>query len=214
MDELRHYGINGQKWGIRRWQNPDGSFNEEGKKRYGRLGRPRVNKELARKISKERSSLINKYVEEDPRLAKSMKLREEALALAEKYHLDLDDGGGGDGTPEAIKAGRKYMKMWDTIDKLEDGVYDKVYHEAKQRAQEYMNNKYGKDVMTAYQRRNNVIGNAVSIGVSLAAIGGLVLTTKAVNKLANKGMEFAFKGLGYGMVGAYNLVTGKHIKMK
>lgn len=34
--ELYHYGIPGQKWGIRRWQNPDGSFNEEGKKRYGR----------------------------------------------------------------------------------------------------------------------------------------------------------------------------------
>lgn len=34
---LYHYGIPGQKWGIRRWQNPDGSFNEEGKKRYGRI---------------------------------------------------------------------------------------------------------------------------------------------------------------------------------
>ena len=38
MSELKHYGIPGQKWGIRRWQNPDGSFNEEGKKRYGRIG--------------------------------------------------------------------------------------------------------------------------------------------------------------------------------
>lgn len=34
---LYHYGIPGQKWGIRRWQNADGSFNEEGKKRYGRI---------------------------------------------------------------------------------------------------------------------------------------------------------------------------------
>lgn len=38
MSELKHYGIQGQKWGIRRWQNADGSFNEEGKKRYGRIG--------------------------------------------------------------------------------------------------------------------------------------------------------------------------------
>ena len=38
MDELKHYGIPGQKWGQRRWQNEDGSFNEEGKKRYGRIG--------------------------------------------------------------------------------------------------------------------------------------------------------------------------------
>lgn len=31
---LQHYGILGQKWGQRRWQNPDGTFNEEGKQRY------------------------------------------------------------------------------------------------------------------------------------------------------------------------------------
>lgn len=36
---LRHYGIPGQKKGVRRWQNEDGSFNEEGKIRYGRIGK-------------------------------------------------------------------------------------------------------------------------------------------------------------------------------
>lgn len=30
-----HHGILGQKWGIRRYQNPDGSLTEAGKKRYG-----------------------------------------------------------------------------------------------------------------------------------------------------------------------------------
>lgn len=33
-DELYHHGIKGQKWGVRRWQNEDGTFNEAGKKRY------------------------------------------------------------------------------------------------------------------------------------------------------------------------------------
>ena len=33
-DELAHYGILGQKWGVRRYQNPDGSYTEEGIKRY------------------------------------------------------------------------------------------------------------------------------------------------------------------------------------
>ena len=33
-DELRHYGIKGMKWGIRRFQNKDGSLTPSGKKRY------------------------------------------------------------------------------------------------------------------------------------------------------------------------------------
>lgn len=32
--ELRHWGIKGQRWGIRRYQNPDGTLTEAGKKRY------------------------------------------------------------------------------------------------------------------------------------------------------------------------------------
>lgn len=34
-DYLAHHGIKGQKWGIRRFQNDDGTLTEEGKARYG-----------------------------------------------------------------------------------------------------------------------------------------------------------------------------------
>ena len=47
---LGHTGIKGQKWGIRRYQNEDGSLTEEGKKRYG-------NPETYRAVAKEASSL-------------------------------------------------------------------------------------------------------------------------------------------------------------
>ena len=33
-DELKHYGIKGMKWGVRRFQNSDGSLTADGKKRY------------------------------------------------------------------------------------------------------------------------------------------------------------------------------------
>lgn len=33
--ELYHYGIKGQKWGMRRWQNEDGTLTEAGRQRYG-----------------------------------------------------------------------------------------------------------------------------------------------------------------------------------
>lgn len=31
---IAHHGIKGQKWGVRRYQNPDGTLTEYGKHRY------------------------------------------------------------------------------------------------------------------------------------------------------------------------------------
>lgn len=49
-DELWHYGVPGQKRGIRRYQNPDGSLTAAGRERYGRgrsLVRGTLNRQMA-----------------------------------------------------------------------------------------------------------------------------------------------------------------------
>lgn len=43
-DELYHYGILGMKWGVRRYQNADGSLTEAGKKKYAKKDQKWIHK--------------------------------------------------------------------------------------------------------------------------------------------------------------------------
>lgn len=61
QDFLAHHGIKGQKWGVRRYQNSDGSLTDEGRKRYGNISR-------TRRVDPSLESIINSMNKEDLRL--------------------------------------------------------------------------------------------------------------------------------------------------
>lgn len=50
--ELYHHGIKGQKWGVRRFQNKDGSLTPAGKRRYDEPNTGRNNKQYVDKVAK------------------------------------------------------------------------------------------------------------------------------------------------------------------
>lgn len=61
-NELQHYGIKGQKWGVRRFQNEDGSLTAAGKDRYQagkefEREREKIEKEEKEKLAKTFSDL-------------------------------------------------------------------------------------------------------------------------------------------------------------
>ena len=43
---LAHFGIIGQKWGVRRYQNDDGTLTDEGRRHYGKALRKSEKKYL------------------------------------------------------------------------------------------------------------------------------------------------------------------------
>lgn len=69
--ELYHYGKKGMKWGVRRYQNKDGSLTPEGKKRYDR--------DIAENNAKKKDNRINidgpdasRWVREDIKRSKGI----------------------------------------------------------------------------------------------------------------------------------------------
>ena len=62
-DYLMHHGIKGMRWGIRRYQNKDGSLTNAGKKHVSNY---KTARSLNRKVDQEARKLINS----DPRLKK------------------------------------------------------------------------------------------------------------------------------------------------
>lgn len=103
-NELAHYGILGMKWGIRRYQNEDGSLTEEGKKRYGTvenleagLSKRKIKQREAEKQAAIRAGdtkTIQKYSKEltEEEFNTALRRINEEQKLAELRQKDIDAG--------------------------------------------------------------------------------------------------------------------------
>lgn len=87
--ELYHYGIKGQKWGVRRFQNADRTWTAEGKKRYGRKGplaKKRAEKKTSEASKTAKSGIITRIQKND--IKKNFHISDEELKNLDVKNFD------------------------------------------------------------------------------------------------------------------------------
>jgi hypothetical protein len=160
-----HYGVKGMKWGVRRYQNPDGSLTPAGRKRYDKMSNDQLQKTLYKQVKKARSAQsgwanqwnVNntigkhskaaadryredylKYIHSEPYTKAAKKIK----ALDERFES---------GKIDPDKYDREYEKIRDSIYKPELDRSVRFANTGRKYVKAYID-KYGKDLNVGYLR--------------------------------------------------------------
>lgn len=177
---LSHHGIKGQKWGVRRYQNEDGSLTADGKSRYKK----------SIELKAERNKILNSKKEEIKSKSKEYtNLQKENRSLEKKYGPDVFADYDDQELFEYVKnnvlkrSGVSEKVLNNAIDRYKVNkdsmkiIDDDAYAEAKKLANDEMVKKYGDKVISDLKYSDNV---DAGIGAAVLALllGGTVLLNK------------------------------------
>lgn len=177
-DDLEHYGILGMKWGIRRYENPDGSLTEAGKRRYAKYERKKqrvMQSGDAKKILKFRKNLTDEEFDTAmARVAKTDALRYNAnAAKREKQEARA-----------AEKAERKAEKIAKEEAKLSKKEMANAKKIAEQNAKQSVKSR---DFMTTLAKAAAITGTVLTLYKNVSGIAGAFGIDISPGKLLGKG---------------------------
>lgn len=161
--ELYHYGVKGQKWGVRRYQNSDGTLTDAGKKRYNRMSDDKLQKTLYKQVKDARAEQNGGA----SRWNVTNTIGKNSKAEWDKYNADREAHRNSEAYKKALKeldelderfnkGGMTIRQYHDEFEKIKVNVYrpdldnSVTYtNNGRKYAQAYLD-KYGKDLNIAY----------------------------------------------------------------
>lgn len=135
--DLTHHGIKGQKWGVRRFQNEDGSLTAAGKKRQGNTSADRISSKINSSYQRSKKLADTYYDSPSSKAYKKamkdqMKIDQTVRKYTKKYNIDYDKENDKFVASKKSKAQIKY-----------DKAYKKNLIKAHNMAAQYLNGSNG-----------------------------------------------------------------------
>lgn len=172
-DELQHHGILGMKWGVRRYQNADGSLTEKGQKRYNKEEK-KINKAQSKidKMNAKKSKLEvkkNRIKGEEP--------KEETVEEKRERLLKSNNA-------KEIYENKELLTTYELNDRInridtEARLKSKIVEEHEKTGLEYVNEKMNKASTTI----NNATNMFKKIDDAYSAVANSAIGKTLANKL-------------------------------
>ena len=147
-NELNHHGVKGQKWGVRRYQNPDGSLTDAGKKRIATKAGYYLNPEYGDKNSVNRRAVSKAYMNAYDELMRKHDIDASGMDAAEAARK-LE-----------AKTGQKNLddKLWNSfLDKYAEATLKDLGYENVAKAKEYVQELFRSDLIDLDELRHHGI---------------------------------------------------------
>ena len=198
-DELMHHGVKGQKWGVRRYQNSDGSLTSAGKKRYTQ-GSGKSDKPESAKATKATSNKAVDFVKKTA-ASGAEKFKAKRQAAVEKKEAE-----------EAVKKERAAIEAYNrrpVSEMSDEELMDRIDRMALEKRYKDLNASLNPQTKSKAESIKDLVGDMVSDAVYKS---GSQLLTQTLNHYGSKGLNALIKEVNGTKIAETKLELSKAVK--